>query len=126
ALLPPAIRVLEVKDVETEFHARHSARSKTYEYRIWRSDIVSPFESRFVYAFRYRVDASAVDGASRCFLGTHDFTSFCSSGTETENRVRTIYAAEVRRIEQLWTFTIRGSGFLQYMVRTIVGTPLNV
>src|SRR5262249_46483538 len=72
ALLPPEIRVLQAEEVPAEFHARHSARSKTYEYAIWRAPIVSPFRSRYVYAFRYAMDAAAVDQASRTFLGEHD------------------------------------------------------
>ena len=126
ALLPPAIRVWQVEEVAPEFHARRSARSKTYEYRIWRQHIVSPFHCRYVYAFPYEMDVEAIDEASRTFLGTHDFTSFCATATVVENRVRTVFESEWRRESEEWTFTIRGSGFLQYMVRTIVGTLLYV
>jgi tRNA pseudouridine38-40 synthase len=126
ALLPPEIRVLSVEDVGPEFHARRSARSKTYEYNIWRSDIVSPFRTRYVHAFRYPLDAAAVDAATQFFLGAHDFTSFCASAIEIENRVRTIYEATWDRSDEEWVFRIRGNGFLQYMVRTIVGTLLDV
>ena len=126
ALLPATIRILEAQDVDESFHARHSARKKTYEYRVWREPIVSPFESRYVYAFRYPLDSDAMDKAGRCFLGAHDFTSFCATATEVEDRVRLIYEAEWRRTKQEWIFTISGNGFLQYMVRTIVGTLLYV
>ena len=126
ALLPPAIRVWQVEEVDPEFHARRSARSKTYEYHIWRQHIVSPFHCRYVYAFPYEMDVEAIDEASKTFLGTHDFTSFCATATVVENRVRTVFESEWRRESEEWTFTIRGSGFLQYMVRTIVGTLLYV
>jgi len=126
ALLPATIRILEAQDVDESFHARHSARKKTYEYRVWREPIVSPFESRYVYAFRYPLDSDAMDKAGRCFLGAHDFTSFCATATEVEDRVRQIYEAEWRRTKHAWIFTISGNGFLQYMVRTIVGTLLYV
>jgi tRNA pseudouridine38-40 synthase len=126
ALLPEDIRVLSVEDVSAEFHARRSARSKTYRYRIWRPPIVSPFEVRYVYAFRYPLDASIVDCGTKCFIGIHDFSSFCASATEIEDRTRTIYEARWARSEREWTFEIRGNGFLQYMVRTIVGTLLEV
>ena len=126
ALLPPAIRVWQVEEVDREFHARRSARSKTYEYHIWRQHIVSPFHCRYVYAFPYEMDVEAIDQASKTFLGTHDFTSFCATATVVENRVRTVFESEWRRESEEWTFTIRGSGFLQYMVRTIVGTLLYV
>jgi len=126
ALLPVEIRLLSVEEVAPEFHARHSARSKTYEYHVWRHPIVSPFHCRYVYAFRYPLDEDAIDGGTRCFLGTHDFTSFCAAGTEVEDRTRTIYEACWDRSESTWIFRIRGSGFLQYMVRTIAGTLLEI
>jgi tRNA pseudouridine38-40 synthase len=126
ALLPPDIRVFEVEEVGMEFHARHSARAKTYEYHIWRNPIVSPFHHRYVYAYRYGMDEAAIDEATTHFLGTHDFTTFCATGTEVEDRVRTIYDASWERDGVEWVFQVRGNGFLQYMVRTIVGTLLEV
>ena len=126
ALLPAEVRVLQVEEVDAGFHARHSARSKTYEYHIWRQQIVSPFRCRYVYVFPYPLNAETIDQASGCFVGTHDFTSFCASSTESEDRVRTIYAIEWDRTEEEWVLRIRGDGFLQYMVRTIVGTLLYV
>lgn len=125
-LLPTDVRVLQVEEVDQEFHSRRSARSKTYEYHVWRQHIVSPFHCRYVYAFPYMMDAAAVDEASRCFVGTHDFTSFCATATEVEDRVRTVFEAEWQRGGEEWIFRIRGNGFLQYMVRTIVGTLLYV
>jgi tRNA pseudouridine38-40 synthase len=126
ALLPSEIRVLAVQEVSPEFHARRSALSKTYEYRIWRNPIVSPFHSRYVYAFRYPLDERAVDSGTTYFLGTHDFTSFCATATEIEDRTRTIYDASWTRSETEWIFRVRGNGFLQYMVRTLVGTLLEI
>src|SRR5262249_5444621 len=79
ALLPAQIRVLSVEEVSLEFHARRSARSKTYEYHVWRHPIVSPFHVRYVYAFRYPLDEDAVDRGSSYFLGPHSLTAFCSS-----------------------------------------------
>jgi tRNA pseudouridine38-40 synthase len=124
AMLPREIRILSVEEVSPEFHPRHSAKSKTYEYRIWRHPIVSPFHCRYVYPFRYPLNEDLLDDASRQFLGTHDFTSFCSAATEIENRVRTIFEAEWSCEDPIWVFRIRGNGFLQYMVRTIAGTIL--
>jgi tRNA pseudouridine38-40 synthase len=126
ALLPSAIRVISVEEVSLEFHARRSARSKTYEYHVWRNPVVSPFHCRYVYAFRYPLDGEAMDRGIQYFLGTHDFTSFCAAATEVENRVRTIFEACWDRSETTWVFRIRGSGFLQYMVRTIAGTLLQI
>ena len=126
ALLPPQIRVWQVEEVALEFHARHSAISKTYEYHVWRQYVVSPFHCRYVYRFPYPMDDVAMDEASRCFAGTHDFTSFSATSAEVENRVRTVFESEWHRDGEESVFRIRGSGFLQYMVRTIVGTLLYV
>src|SRR4030095_7873112 len=126
ALLPIEIRVHAVEEVSEEFHARRSARSKTYEYHVWRHSIVSPFKCRYVYPFRYPLDADAIDRGTAYFIGTHDFTSFCSAATEIEDRTRTIFEASWHRSEETWVFHIRGNGFLQYMVRTITGTLLEI
>lgn len=126
ALLPADIRVLSVEEVSPEFHARRSARAKTYEYHIWRNPIVSPFHCRYVYAFRYPLHEDLLDRGTAYFPGTHDFTSFCATATEIEDRTRTIYDASWMRSDTEWVFRIRGNGFLQYMVRTIAGTLLEV
>ena len=75
---------------------------------------MSPFHSRYVYAFRYPLDEKAIDRGTTCFLGTHDFTSFCATATEIEDRTRTIYQASWTRSEPEWVFRIRGNGFLQW------------
>jgi tRNA pseudouridine38-40 synthase len=126
ALLPDEVRVLSVEEVDPGFHARRSARSKTYEYHVWRNPIVSPFQCKYVYPFRYPLDEDAIDAGTRGFIGTHDFTSFCAAATEVEDRVRTIFEASWDRSDSTWVFSIRGNGFLQYMVRTIAGTLLEI
>jgi len=126
ALLPDQIRVLSVEEVSLEFHARRSARSKTYEYHLWRTPIVSPFQCKYVYAFRYPLDEHQMDHGTSLFIGTHDFTSFCATATEIEDRTRTIFEASWSRSETTWVFRISGNGFLQYMVRTIAGTLLQI
>jgi tRNA pseudouridine38-40 synthase len=126
ALLPDEVRILSVEEVSSDFHARRSARSKTYEYHVWRLPIVSPFHCRYVYSFRYPLNEERIDEGSKYFQGTHDFTSFCAAATEIQDRTRTIFEASWRRSETTWVFTIRGNGFLQYMVRTIAGTLLEI
>jgi len=126
ALLPKEIRILSVDEVDPEFHARRSARSKTYEYRVWRNPVVDPFRCRYVYAFRYPICEASLDAGTARFIGTHDFTSFCATATEIEDRTRTIYEASWDRRGEEWIFRIRGNGFLQYMVRTITGTLLDI
>jgi tRNA pseudouridine38-40 synthase len=126
ALLPEEIRILSVEEVRPEFHARRSAKAKTYEYHIWRQPIVSPFHLRYVYPFRYPLDEDLMDRGSAYFLGPHDFTSFCATATEIEDRTRIVFEASWNRTESTWVFRIRGNGFLQYMVRTITGTLLEI
>jgi len=126
ALLPREVRVSSVEEVSPEFHARRSARAKTYEYHVWRDPIVSPFQVRYVYGFRYPLNEELMDRGTVHFLGPHDFTSFCAAATEIEDRTRTIFEAAWERSETTWVFRIRGNGFLQYMVRTIVGTLLDI
>ena len=126
ALLPREIRILSVEEVSMGFHARRSARSKTYEYHVWRNPIVSPFHCRYVYAFRYPLDQSLIDRGTALFIGTHDFTSFCATATEIEDRTRTIFEAGWEHCGDELIFRIRGSGFLQYMVRTIAGTLVEI
>lgn len=126
ALLPEEVRVLSVEEVAPEFHARHSAKAKTYEYHIWRPAVVSPFHLRYVYPFRYPLNEDLIDRGTAHFLGPHDFTSFCATATEAEDRTRTIFEACWGRTDTTWVFRIRGNGFLQYMVRTIAGTLLEI
>ena len=126
ALLPPEIRITAVEEVPLEFHARRSARSKTYEYHVWRSSVVSPFHSRYVQAVGQYLDFEAVEQATGRFSGVHDFTSFSAISSEDRNPVREVYEALWERDSQKWVFRIRANGFLRYMVRTIVGTLLEV
>jgi tRNA pseudouridine38-40 synthase len=126
-LLPTAIRVLEALEVPPEFHARKSARAKTYCYRIYRGEICPPFLARYVYHFPYPLDEDAMRDAAALILGEHDFTSFAAvdpeRGHEDEaSNVRTIDLSQWRRDGEELVYTVRGSGFLHHMVRNLVGT----
>jgi tRNA pseudouridine38-40 synthase len=79
-----------------------------------------------VYPFRYPLDEELMDRGTAYFLGPHDFTSFCATATEIEDRNRIIFEARWDRSETTWVFRIRGNGFLQYMVRTIAGTLIEI
>ncbi len=131
-VLPPAIRVLSVEEVGPEFHARKSARAKTYHYRIYRGEICPPFLARYVYHSPYPLDEEAMQDAAMVIVGEHDFTSFAAvdpeRGREEEeaSNVRTIYSSEWKREGEELIYTVRGSGFLHHMVRNLVGTFLLV
>jgi tRNA pseudouridine38-40 synthase len=80
--LPPAIRILETRTVQSTFHARHSAVAKTYEYRVYRGAICPPFMARYVYACSWPMDVEALQRAAQLFEGTHDFLSFAATDPE--------------------------------------------
>jgi len=133
ALLPPAIRVVEAEEVGPDFHARWLAQGKTYRYRIWRGQVLPPFEYRRALHYSGPLDEDAMMAAARLFEGEHDFTTFAaSSGSEEDDRerdmVRVIYSSEIVREpgrEEI-AYVVRGRSFLRYMVRKIVGTLLEV
>ena len=131
-ILPPSIRILEVKEVPADFHARKSARAKTYRYRICRAAICSPFLARYVWHFPYPLDENAMSNAAAAIVGEHDFTSFAAVDPERgqENHevsnVRTIFSSRFERQDDEFVYTVRGSGFLHHMVRNLVGTLILV
>ena len=137
--LAESIRVLSAETVAADFHARHSAVAKRYEYRIWRGEICPPWTARFAWALPWRLDATRMREAVRLTIGTHDFTSFAASdpdlaarraeeGGEPEARgnVRTIFESEWQEEKDLLVYRVRGDGFLHHMVRNLVGTFVDV
>jgi tRNA pseudouridine38-40 synthase len=131
-VLPPAIRILEVHEAPVDFHARKSAKAKTYCYRIYRSPICSPFLARYVWHFPYPLDEDAMTKAAREIVGEHDFTSFAAVDPERghENsevsNVRTVSSSSFERQGEELIYSLRGSGFLHHMVRNLVGTYILV
>jgi tRNA pseudouridine38-40 synthase len=136
-ILPPSIRVLEVTETAPEFHARKSARAKTYRYRIQRGAICPPFLARYVWHYPYPLEESAMVAAARVVVGEHDFTSFAAVDAERVERIaagedvhttniRTIFASSWTREGEELIYSVRGSGFLHHMVRNLVGTFLLV
>ena len=127
-ILPASLRVLQVSDVPAEFHARHSARAKTYRYRIYRGAICPPFLARYVWHYPYPLEEKAVARAAALVVGEHDFTSFAAvdaeRGREDEpvSNVRCIFSSAWARSGDELVYTVRGSGFLHHMVRNLVGT----
>jgi tRNA pseudouridine38-40 synthase len=126
-ILPASVRVLEVTETPAEFHARHSARAKTYRYRIYRAGICPPFLARYVWHYPYRLDETAMAQAAGLVVGEHDFTSFAAvdperGRQEPVSNVRTIFASSWERAADELVYAVRGSGFLHHMVRNLVGT----
>ena len=124
-LLPPAIRVLSAEEVPAGFHPRFDARAKTYEYRIQRGEVCSPFEWPYVHHYPYPLDEERMARLAGAFAGEHDFTPYAASDdrdAEGKSKVRTVFSSVLERGGQRLTYRIRGSGFLKHMVRNIVGT----
>lgn len=127
-ILPPSIRVLEVSEVAAGFHARKSAKGKTYRYRMHRAPICSPFVARYVWHFPYPLDELAMEKAAATVIGEHDFTTFAAVDPERGrdesevSNVRTIMSSAWVRDSDEFIYTVRGSGFLHHMVRNLVGT----
>jgi len=127
-ILPASVRVLEVEEAPPEFHARHSARAKTYRYRIYRESICPPFLARYVWHYPYRLAEAEMGRAAELVLGEHDFTSFAAvdpeqgRGDVPVSNVRKIFSSSWERVGDELIYTVRGSGFLHRMVRNLVGT----
>ena len=96
--LPAAIRVVDVEEVAPEFHARHSARAKTYAYRIFRGEICPPFLSRYVWRYPYPLDERAMFAAAAAVEGRHDFTSFAAVDPDRSGRDLDREAGAVRTV----------------------------
>ncbi|MCL6617353.1 MAG: tRNA pseudouridine(38-40) synthase TruA [Anoxybacillus ayderensis] len=125
ALLPDDVIVKEASEVPSSFHARFSVKKKEYRYRVWIGE-KNVFLRHYVYYYPYKLHVMAMNEALRYVIGTHDFTSFCSAKTEIDDKVRTIYEAEVIQEGEELIFRLVGNGFLYNMVRIIVGTVLEV
>jgi tRNA pseudouridine38-40 synthase len=124
-LLSPAIRVLAAEEVHADFHPRFDAKAKTYEYRICRREVCSPFEWPYVHHYPYRLNTDAMLRLGKAFEGEHDFTAFAASDdrdAEGRSKVRTVYSSVLALEGDRLTYRIRGSGFLKHMVRNIAGT----
>ena len=126
ATLPEDIAVLEQRQIPSEFHPRYSAQGKRYVYYIWNDEVRSPFYKGYSLHLRSPLNVEKLNETAQLFLGTHDFSAFCSAGSSVEDKTRTIRRSEVARQGSLVTYTVEADGFLYNMVRILVGTLLDV
>lgn len=143
AHLPASVRVTAAEEVAPSFHARFSARAKTYRYAIWNGTAVSPFAVRSVWHVPIRLDSAAMAEAAAAFLGRRDFAAVQSSGSSVASAVRTISASRLLEWSgedrplipgvavldpgcRLLVFEVTADGFLRHMVRTLAGTLVEV
>jgi len=151
AHLPGAVRVLSAEAVAETFHPRSGATTKTYRYRIWNGEAVSPFERRYTWHLAGALDVEAMRAAARLVEGRHDFAAFQTAGSDVKTTVRDVLVSRMTdcglRIPDcrfpsgsairnqsairnpqsaILEYEITGTGFLRHMVRTLVGTLVEV
>jgi len=126
SLLPDDIVVKVLQDVGDAFHARYSAKSKVYVYRIFNNPVRGALNRKCSWHLRAPLDLRAMTEAAKSLEGTHDFSSFCAAGGDAEDHVRTVTTASVEVADGMVSFTIEANGFLRYMVRNIVGLLVDV
>jgi tRNA pseudouridine38-40 synthase len=126
AVLPDDVAVVLAEEVAPDFSARHSARSRSYRYRIWRRRESSPFEQRRSWWYPRPIDEERLEVAADLLVGAHDFRAF--TPTETQHQVfrREVTAAAWHRHGDALVFEVTANSFLRHMVRTLVGTMLQL
>jgi tRNA pseudouridine38-40 synthase len=136
ARLPLSVRVLSASQAPDAFHPQFQARSKTYRYRIWNADVVSPIERAYSWHVQTPLDVPAMADAARRIEGRHDFAAFQAAGADTATTEREMFSSKVARTNlsadqaaadgALIVYEVTGSGFLRHMVRNIVGTLVEI
>lgn len=133
ALLPGAIRITSLNEEGELFHARFSALAKTYRYTFYTGPVLCPLKRLYTAHIPYPASETAIGSCLQIITGTHDFSSFETTGSRDKARetgrgaVRTIFRAELEKTgANLFQVTITGDGFLRHMVRNLVGTMLEV
>jgi len=125
-LLPDDIRILDLLETDDEFHARYSAKEKTYEYFFYIKNEI-PVYDEFATFIGGNLDIKSMKDACKYFIGEHDFTSFCAANTDVKNKVRNISNIQIVDVnDNLYKLSITGNGFLYNMVRIIMGTLVSV
>ena len=126
SLLPAEIRVLSIDRAPPGFHARYSARSKTYRYCLDLSPVALPFRLRFTHHYPHPLNRKAMAEAAASFTGRRDFLAFCAASTTVKTTVRECTISRLFEEEPELVYEISANGFLHHMVRNIVGTLLEV
>ena len=121
------VRIVEAREVDSDFHARFDSKGKTYIYKIYNSRRKDPFHRNGCYFVDKELNVEAMQQAAKHIVGTHDFKCFqAAGGEEKETTVRTIYSLDVKREGENVVIEVAGDGFLYNMVRIITGTLVEV
>lgn len=124
--LPEDIRIQESCEVDADFHPRYADTVKTYEYNILNRRFELPSKRLYAAFCYYPMDIERMNQVAAYLVGEHDFKSFCSAGAQVQTTVRTIYAVNVTKDDDMVHIRITGNGFLYNMVRIIAGTLMQV
>ncbi len=124
--LPEDISVLSCEDAPEDFNARFDCVGKEYMYLMHCSESKDPFTTDLMLHYRRMFDTEKAKKASSCFIGTHDFSSFCSDHTNVSTKIRTIYSFDIEKYGDTVKILVKGDGFLYNMVRIMVGTLLDI
>lgn len=122
SVLPDDLAVVVAEEAAADFHARHSARSREYRYRIYRRRERSPFEERRSWWYPRPLDEKSLAESADLLLGQHDFRAFTPLETQHKRLVRTVQRAAWHRRGDALEFEIEADSFLRHMVRALVGT----
>lgn len=120
------VTAIDCKQVPDDFHARYSCVKKNYVYRICNAPYPNPFEKDRALWYRYPLDINKMDSAAKLFIGKHDFSAFCSSGSTVIDKVRTVHNCTIIKNDDIIEISITADGFLYNMVRIIVGTLIEI
>jgi len=141
ARLPPDVRAVSAEEVAPDFHARFRATAKTYRYRIYNADVITPFERHYAWHVFGPLDVEAMDTAARVLEGRHDFAAFQTNSGTTRTTERRVARSRVTRTNlehtgvavsvpggggHLIVYEITGDGFLRHMVRAMAGTLVEI
>ena len=128
-LLPQQVRVLSLEEAEESFHARFSAKGKTYRYYLHLDKVLNPFNRLYSWHISHKVSIPELKKAATCFLGTKDFTAFANeahTGSAAKNGVRTLRKLDIVETKGGAYLEFEGTGFLYKMVRNITGTLMDI
>ncbi len=124
--LPDDIRIQKSEEVDVDWHPRFCDSIKTYEYKILNRRFANPLQRFYTHFVYMPLDVEKMKEAAGYVVGEHDFASFCSSGSQVDSTVRTVYSLDVSKEKDVICIRIRGNGFLYNMVRIIAGTLMNI
>ena len=122
SFMPDDVSCTASCEADMDFHARYSAKSKTYTYTIYNAPHRNPVLCRFAWHYPVKLDVDKMKIAAEAIVGTHDFTAFMASGGQQKTTVKTVNFLDITTHENKIDITINADGFLYNMVRIIAGT----